>query len=141
PDGPVYQAGTLSGNPVAVSAGLAALNQLRNNPAIYRRLEVLSARLEFGLRSAAERAGLEVYIARCGSMLTVFFQPGPVHNLDDARRSDTGMFARFHGLMRSQGHYLPPSQFEAWFVSNAHSFRDIDSTVAAAERAFAELAA
>lgn len=140
PDGPVYQAGTLAGNPVAVSAGLAALNQLRTNPAIYRRLEVLSARLELGLRVAAERAGVEVYIARCGSMLTVFFQAGPVQNLDDARKSNTGMFARFHGLMRSQGHYLPPSQFETWFVSNAHTFRDIDSTVEAAERAFAEMA-
>ena len=139
PDGPVYQAGTLSGNPVAVSAGLAALTQLRNNPAIYRRLEVLATRLEFGLRTAAERAGLQVYIARCGSMLTVFFQPGPVHNLEDARRSNTGQFATFHGLMRSQGHYLPPSQFEAWFISNAHTFRDIDNTVAAAERAFAEM--
>lgn len=139
PDGPVYQAGTLSGNPVAVAAGLAVLTQLRNNPAIYRRLEVLAARLEHGLRTGAERADVKVYIARCGSMLTVFFQPGPVHNLDDAKRSDTAMFSRFHALMREQGHYLPPSQFEAWFVSNAHTFRDIDSTVLAAERAFAQL--
>jgi glutamate-1-semialdehyde 2,1-aminomutase len=139
PEGPVYQAGTLSGNPVAVAAGLAALTQLRNNPGIYRRLEVLSARLEFGLRQAAEKVGLPVYIARCGSMLTVFFQKGPVQDLDGARRSNTGQFARFHSLMREQGHYLPPSQFEAWFISNAHTFRDIDSTVAAAERAFASL--
>ncbi|MCB9893991.1 MAG: glutamate-1-semialdehyde 2,1-aminomutase [Planctomycetes bacterium] len=140
PEGPVYQAGTLSGNPVAVAAGLAALTQLRNNPEIYRRLEVLSARLEFGLRTAAERASLPVYIARCGSILTVFFQKGPVQDLEGARRSNTGQFARFHALMRDQGHYLPPSQFEAWFVSNAHTFRDIDSTIAAAERAFAEIA-
>lgn len=140
PEGPVYQAGTLSGNPVAVSAGLATLTQLRSHPQIYRRLEVLSARLEFGLRKAAERAGLKVYIARCGSMLTVFFQAGPVHNLDDARRSNTGQFSRFHSLMREQGHYLPPSQFEAWFVSNAHTFRDIDATISAAEHAFAQLA-
>ena len=140
PEGPVYQAGTLSGNPVAVAAGLAALTQLRNNPEIYRRLEVLSARLEFGLRSAAERVGLPVYISRCGSMLTVFFQRGPVQDLDGARRSNTGQFARFHALMREQGHYLPPSQFESWFVSNAHTFRDIDSTIAAAERAFAQVA-
>jgi glutamate-1-semialdehyde 2,1-aminomutase len=139
PDGPVYQAGTLSGNPVAVAAGLAALTQLRNNPQIYRRLEVLAARLEFGLRTAAERAGLTVFISRCGSMLTVFFQPGPVQDLEGARRSNTSQFARFHELMREQGHYLPPSQFEAWFVSNAHTFRDIDATVAAAERAFTQL--
>ena len=140
PEGPVYQAGTLSGNPVAVAAGLAALTQLRNNPQIYRRLEVLSARLEFGLRSAAGRVGLPVHISRCGSMLTVFFQKGPVHDLEDARRSNTGQFARFHSLMREQGHYLPASQFESWFVSNAHTFRDIDATVAAAERAFAGVA-
>jgi glutamate-1-semialdehyde 2,1-aminomutase len=139
PDGPVYQAGTLSGNPVAVAAGLAALTQLRNHPAIYRRLEVLSARLEFGLRQAAAKAELPVYIARCGSMLTVFFQKGPVQDLEGARRSNTSQFARFHSLMREQGHYLPPSQFEAWFISNAHTFRDIDSTVMAAERAFASL--
>jgi glutamate-1-semialdehyde 2,1-aminomutase len=136
PDGPVYQAGTLSGNPVAVSAGIAALTQLKNNPAIYRRLEVLSARLEHGLRTAAARARVGVYIARCGSMLTVFFQKGPVRNLEDAKRSDTTAFARFHALMRTQGVYLPPSQYEAWFISNAHSFRDIDKTVQAAEVAF-----
>jgi glutamate-1-semialdehyde 2,1-aminomutase len=139
PEGAVYQAGTLSGNPVAVSAGLCVLTQLHNNPAIYRRLEVLSARLEHGLRAGAERAGVKVFIARCGSMLTVFFQPGPVQNLADAKRSDTTQFARFHSLMRAQGHYLPPSQYEAWFVSNAHTFKDIDNTVLAAERAFTQV--
>jgi glutamate-1-semialdehyde 2,1-aminomutase len=139
PDGPVYQAGTLSGNPVAVSAGIAALTQLRNNPGIYRRLEVLSARLEHGLRTAAKRHGVDAYIARCGSMLTVFFQKGPVRNLDDAKRSDTERFAQFHRMMRNHGHYLPPSQYEAWFVSNAHTFKDVDATVEAAERAFAEI--
>jgi len=139
PDGPVYQAGTLSGNPVAVSAGIAALTQLKNNPAIYRRLEVLAARLEYGLRKGAEEARLPVYIARCGSMITVFFQSGPVRNLDDAKRSDTERFGRFHRLMRNRGHYLPPSQFEAWFVSNAHTFKDIDATVEAAAATFKEL--
>jgi glutamate-1-semialdehyde 2,1-aminomutase len=140
PDGPVYQAGTLSGNPVAVSAGIAALTQLRNNPGIYRRLEVLAARLEHGLRTGAQRHGVPLYIARCGSMLTAFFQAGPVRNLEDAKRSDTKKFARFHQLMRNHGHYLPPSQFEAWFISNAHTFKDIDATVDAAEKALAELA-
>ncbi|MBX3461192.1 MAG: glutamate-1-semialdehyde 2,1-aminomutase [Planctomycetes bacterium] len=139
PDGPVYQAGTLSGNPVAVAAGIATLTQLRNNPAIYRRLEVMAARLEHGLRSAAGRCEVPVYIARCGSMLTLFFQEGPVRNLEDAKRSDTRRFALFHKQMLEQCHYLPPSQFEAWFISNAHTFKDIDSTVDAAERAFAGL--
>ncbi|MCF6227668.1 MAG: aminotransferase class III-fold pyridoxal phosphate-dependent enzyme, partial [Planctomycetes bacterium] len=140
PSGPVYQAGTLSGNPVAVAAGLAALSKLKNNPEIYRRLEVLGARLASGLQEAAAHNNLPVYISRCGSMITVFFQDGPVRNLDDAKRSDTAMFANFHALMRRQGHYLPPSQFESWFVSNAHSFKDIDSTISAADAAFAELA-
>lgn len=140
PQGPVYQAGTLSGNPVAVAAGLAVLTQLRNNPAIYRRLEVLSARLEHGLRTAADRAGCAACVSRCGSMITVFFQQGPVRNLDDAKKSDTGKFAEFHKLMRESGHYLPPSQFESWFVSNAHTFGDIDNTVNQAELAFAALA-
>ncbi len=140
PDGPVYQAGTLSGNPVAVAAGIAALTQLRNNPAIYRRLEVLAARLEHGLRTAAQRHRVPAYLARCGSMLTLFFHPGPVRNLDDARACDTERFARFHRMMRAHGHYLPPSQFEAWFVSNAHTFQDIDATIDAADRALSELA-
>lgn len=139
PDGPVYQAGTLSGNPVAVAAGMATLTQLRNNPGIYRRLEVMAARLEHGLRSAAGRCEVPAYVARCGSMLTLFFQEGPVRNLDDAKRSDTKRFALFHKQMLEQGHYLPPSQFEAWFISNAHTFKDIDNTVDAAERAFAGL--
>ena len=97
-------------------------------------------RLEHGLRTAARRAGIPLYTARCGSMITPFFQAGPVRNLQDAQRSDTKLFARFHQRMRDAGHYLPPSQFEAWFVSNAHSFADIDSTVAAAESVFAALA-
>lgn len=139
PQGPVYQAGTLSGNPVAVAAGLAVLTQLRNNPAIYRRLEVLSARLEHGLRTAAERTGSGVYVSRCGSMITVYFQDGPVRNLDDAKRSDTEKFAAFHKQMMEQGHYLPPSQFEAWFISNAHTFKDIDDTVSAAGQSLTAL--
>jgi glutamate-1-semialdehyde 2,1-aminomutase len=140
PDGPVYQAGTLSGNPVAVAAGIAALTQLKNNPEIYQRLEVLGARLEHGLRTAARDAGVTAYLARCGSMITLFFQDGPVHNLADAKRSDTARFGRFHALMRKRGHYLPPSQFEAWFISSAHTFQDIDETVEAATESLRELA-
>jgi len=139
PDGPVYQAGTLSGNPIAVSAGIAALTQLKNTPAIYRRLEVLSARLAAGLQEAAEKHKVPLYIARCGSMLTPFFQHGPVRDLEGAKRSDTKRFARFHALMRGLGVYLPPSQFEAWFVSNAHTFKDIDATLSAADVAFGQL--
>lgn len=140
PLGPVYQAGTLSGNPVAVAAGLAALTQLRSHREIYSRLEVLGARLAVGLAEGAERAGVPVYIARCGSMITVFFQHGPVRHLADAKKSDTARFSKFHAAMLKRGHYLPPSQFEAWFVSNAHTFGDIDKTVDAAKEAFAECA-
>ncbi|KAA0213516.1 glutamate-1-semialdehyde-2,1-aminomutase [bacterium] len=141
PLGPVYQAGTLSGNPVAVSAGLAALTQLRSHREIYARLEVLSARLAAGLSDAAEAAGVPIYLARCGSMLTPFFQQGPVRNLDHAKKSDTARFSRFHAAMLKRGVYLPPSQFEAWFVSNAHTFKDIDATVDAARESLVECAA
>jgi glutamate-1-semialdehyde 2,1-aminomutase len=89
---------------------------------------------------AADRHKVPVYIARCGSMLTLFFQPGPVRDLNDAQRSDTAKFGKFHRAMREQGIYLPPSQFEAWFVSNAHTFRDIDTTVTAASIALGGLA-
>ncbi|GIK53280.1 MAG: glutamate-1-semialdehyde 2,1-aminomutase [Planctomycetaceae bacterium] len=141
PLGPVYQAGTLSGNPVAVSAGLAALTQLRSHREIYARLEVLSARLAAGLSDAAEAAGVPLYLARCGSMLTPFFQQGPVRNLEHAKKSDTARFSRFHAAMLKRGIYLPPSQFEAWFVSNAHTFKDIDATVEAARESFVDCAA
>jgi glutamate-1-semialdehyde 2,1-aminomutase len=138
PLGPVYQAGTLSGNPVAVAAGLAALTQLRSHREIYARLEVLTARLAVGLSEGAERAGVPVYVARCGSMITVFFQHGPVRHLADAKKSDTARFSKFHAAMLKRGHYLPPSQFEAWFVSNAHTFADIDKTIDAAKESFVE---
>ncbi len=141
PLGPVYQAGTLSGNPVAVSAGLAALTQLRSHREIYARLEVLSARLAAGLSDAAEAAGVPLYLARCGSMLTPFFQQGPVRNLEHAKKSDTARFSRFHAAMLKRGIYLPPSQFGAWFVSNAHTFKDIDATVEAARESFVDCAA
>lgn len=139
PLGPVYQAGTLSGNPVAVAAGLAALQTLRDAPEIYQRLEVLSARLAAGLAEGAAKAGIPVCVNRCGSMLTVFFQHGPVGNLADAQRSDTKRFARFHVEMLRRGQYLPPSQFEAWFVSNAHTFEEIDRTASVAAEAFQTL--
>jgi glutamate-1-semialdehyde 2,1-aminomutase len=128
PSGPVYQAGTLSGNPLAVSAGLAMLRYLKLHPEIYEKLELLSARLV-----ADVPAGLTVN--RVGSMFTVFFTEGPVTGYDSARRSDTKRFAAYFHHMLEHGIYLAPSQFEAAFVSAAHTDEDIERTVAAA-RAF-----
>jgi glutamate-1-semialdehyde 2,1-aminomutase len=131
PVGPIYQAGTLSGNPLAMAAGLATLQLLRDEPP-YDRLEALSARLAEGLDRAAADAGVPHVVQRTGSMLTLFFHDGPVHDYDDARRSDTGLFARFFWEMLARGVYLPCSQFEAAFVSAAHTEDDIDQTIAAA---------
>jgi glutamate-1-semialdehyde 2,1-aminomutase len=134
PAGPVYQAGTLSGNPLAMAAGIATLGVLRDEPP-YDRLEDLSARLEDGLRKAAVDAKAPHVIQRVGSMLTLFFNPDPVWNYEDAKRSDTARFACFFWEMLARGVYLPCSQFEALFVSAAHTRADIDHTVAAAAEA------
>ncbi len=130
PLGPVYQAGTLSGNPIAVTAGLATLERL--NDALYTKLEALGARLEAGLVSAAKDAGIDAYVARLGSMITLYFQKGPVKNFADAMKSDTKRFGTFHGKMLERGQYWPPSQLEAAFFSGAHTEADIDATIAAA---------
>jgi len=130
PEGPVYQAGTLSGNPLATAAGLAQLGLCR--PEAYRRLEEISARLESGLQEATERAGAPTRVQRAGSMLTLFFSDRPVRNFQDALSCDREAFARFHRLMLEQGIYLPPSQFEAWFVSTAHDEAAVERTVEAA---------
>jgi glutamate-1-semialdehyde 2,1-aminomutase len=134
PAGPVYQAGTLSGNPLAMAAGLATIRILRKEPP-YERLEALSARLAEGLTRAATDARLPHGVQRVGSMLTLFFHAGPIHDYDDARRSDTGLFARFFWEMLARGIYLPCSQFEAAFVSVAHTPDDVDATIAAAREA------
>ncbi len=134
PVGPIYQAGTLSGNPLAMAAGLTTLQLLRDEPP-FDRLEALSSRLAEGLDRAATDAGIPHVVQRVGSMLTLFFHDGPVRNYDDARRSDTGLFARFFWEMLARGVYLPCSQFEAAFVSAAHSKEDVDRTVHAAEEA------
>jgi len=134
PAGPVYQAGTLSGNPVAMAAGLATLEELRK-PGTYQRLEELSAQLEEGLSAAAKDAGLPVTVNRVGSMLTCFFTDAPVTDYASAKRSDTARYARFFWAMAERGVYLAPSQFEAAFVSLAHSPEDIEATVSAAGRA------
>jgi glutamate-1-semialdehyde 2,1-aminomutase len=126
PAGPIYQAGTLSGNPLAVSAGLATLRRLRKeNP--YRRLEELGSRLEAGIR----QKNASVQFNRVGSMFTLFFTDQPVRDFDSARKCDTQRFNQFFHSMLEQGIYLPPSQFEAAFISAAHTNEDIDRTIAA----------
>ena len=141
PLGPVYQAGTLSGNPVATAAGLATLAQLRERTADggdpYEHLEATGAALEAGLREAARSAGVPVTVQRVGSMWTVFFTDGPVRSWDDASRCDTAKFGRFHRAMLNRGVYLPPSQFEAAFVSLAHTDEHIDQIIAAAKASLA----
>ena len=133
PLGPVYQAGTLSGNPLAMAAGLAALEALAAGNA-YERLEQLGALLESGLRDAAAKACVPVQVNRCGSMFCGYFTDQPVRNLADAMRSDRERFKKyFHGML-AEGIYLAPSQFEAGFLSTAHSEADIDQTVRAAAK-------
>ncbi len=134
PAGPIYQAGTLSGNPLAVSAGLATLKRLKKDSP-YDRLEALGARLERGVIEAAGKAGIQVRVNRVGSMLTFFFTDREVTDFQSAKTSDTERFSRFFHAMIDQGIYLPPSQFEAVFISAAHTESDIDQTVSAATRA------
>jgi glutamate-1-semialdehyde 2,1-aminomutase len=131
PLGGVYQAGTLSGNPLAVAAGLATLRALED-PAAYRRLEVLGARLEAGLADAARRTGVPLTVNRVGSMLTGFFTAGPVVDLASAKGSDTARYGRFFHGMLGRGVFLAASQFEAAFVSLAHTEEDIDFAAQAA---------
>lgn len=134
PAGPVYQAGTLSGNPLAMAAGLAALRYIQLNPAIYTRLEELTARLQKGLEAASRAAGKNYTINRIGSMISMFFTEQPVTDFASAVTSDTALYGKFFHGMLEEGHYLPPAQFEAWFVSTAHTEADIDETIAAAKR-------
>lgn len=138
PEGPVYQAGTLSGNPLAMAAGVATL-KLLETPGFYEALEAVSARLEEGLRAAAQDTGLSVTLNRVGSMLGLFFTDGPVSNFAEAQKSDVDRFAAYYRGMLEQGVYLAPSQYEAVFVSAAHSEEDIDNTVTAAKQVLAGL--
>lgn len=131
PEGPVYQAGTLSGNPLAVNAGWAMLKVL-SKPGTYERLESLGHRLEQGLRESLTRARVPGQVNRMGSLLTLFFTDHPVTDLSSAMMSDTKRYAEFHSRMLEAGITLPPSQFECWFLSLAHTEDDIDKTVAAA---------
>jgi glutamate-1-semialdehyde 2,1-aminomutase len=139
PEGPVYQAGTLSGNPLAMTAGIWALDRL--TPRVYRQLAGLGARLAAGLAAAAREAGVAVQINAVGSMLTPFFTNGPVRDFQSATKSDTGAYAQFFRVMVARGVYPPPSQFEAWFLSTAHTARDVDKTIAAARQAFRSVGA
>ena len=140
PDGPVYQAGTLSGNPLAMAAGIATLRALQA-PGFYESLEKTSARLAQGLVRAAGNAGVPVVADRVGSMLGLFFTARPVHNFDDAKSADLERFTLWWQGMLQEGVYLAPSQFETAFVSGAHSEADIDATIAAAEKVMAGLPA
>jgi glutamate-1-semialdehyde 2,1-aminomutase len=135
PLGPVYQAGTLSGNPLAMASGLATLEILEADPGLYAHLEAVGARLEAGLREVLTRKGVPHTINRVGSMLTVFFTEGPVRTFAEARRTDTELFKRFfHGLL-SRGVYWPPSNFEAAFLSTAHGEEEVARTLEALEGA------
>ena len=138
PSGPVYQAGTLSGNPLAVSAGIATLKQLKER-GIYKKLEERSGALTKGMGEAAKKAGVSFTQTRVGSMLCGFFTPGPVIDWNTARQSDTTRYGIFFHMMLEQGVYFAPSQFEAAFLSTAHTPGDIEKTIRAAHAAFKTL--
>jgi glutamate-1-semialdehyde 2,1-aminomutase len=139
PAGQVYQAGTLSGNPLAVAAGLKTLELLRR-PGFYEGLETQSGKLCAGILAEAARAGVTLTINRVGSMFTAFFAHGPVTDYASAKASDTSAFGKFFRALLNEGIYFPPAQFEAVFVSAAHSDADIAETIRAAGKAFRTLA-
>jgi glutamate-1-semialdehyde 2,1-aminomutase len=132
PLGPMYQAGTLSGNPLAMAAGLATLRYLKAHPELYQRIEILSAKLVSGVLAAAKNAGVAMTANRVGSMFTWFFTAGPVHDWDTAAKCDTAAFGKFFRGMLDNGVYLPPAQYEAAFLSAAHTEADVEATIAAA---------
>jgi glutamate-1-semialdehyde 2,1-aminomutase len=141
PAGPVYQAGTLSGNPLSMASGIATLELLRED-STYEKLEAASARLADGLLGAARDAGVPLVVNRVGSMLNPFFvheNGASVTNFAEATACDTGRFAKFFQAMLDRGVFLPPSQFEAWFVGTAHDDEAITTTLEAAAEAFATL--
>ena len=135
PAGAIYQAGTLSGNPLAMTAGLVTLRRLKDKN-IYAELEEHSAQLCDGVARAAEEAGIKTTTNRVGSMWTTFFAAGPIEDWSTANKSDRALFGRFFHAMLDHGVYLAPSQFEAGFVSLAHTSEVIEETIAAARKAF-----
>ena len=141
PDGAVYQAGTLSGNPVAMSAGIAAISKINNDVNLYTRLEKLALKLMAGFKEAAKSAGITIQTDVRGSMFGYFFTDHAVKNYDDALKSDTKLFAKFHQAMLRRGIYLAPSQFETGFICDAMSEADIDLAINAAKEAFLEIKA
>ena len=138
PSGPVYQAGTLSGNPLAMTAGLWSLKRLSKG--LYKNLAELGARLADGLADAARQAGVELQVNGIGSALTPFFTSAPVRNYQSALRADAAKYGVFFKGMLARGVYPPPSQFEAWFLSDAHTARDVDKTIKAARETMKEVA-
>jgi glutamate-1-semialdehyde 2,1-aminomutase len=141
PEGAVYQAGTLSGNPLAMAAGIATLRAIQNDATLYDRLGVLSKLLCDGLHEVFVKHGIPHYSTYAGSMLCTFFTDGPVENLESALKSDTALYAKFFHAMLDRGVYLAPSQFETAFVSSAHTTREVERTIAAADDALSMLAA
>ena len=139
PQGPVYQAGTLSGNPLAMAAGIATLTELKKE-GVYEALDEKAGRLEIGLDKVLNRSSISARVDRVGSMMGLFFTDREVANFDDAKTCDVDLYARFWQKMVQNGVYLAPSQFECLFVSVAHSDEDIDKTIAAAEKALTEIA-
>jgi glutamate-1-semialdehyde 2,1-aminomutase len=140
PEGPIYQAGTLSGNPLAMAAGIATLKIVRDDATLFERLEVLTKLLCDGMHEVFLKHGIPHYSSHAGSMFCTFFTPGPVENLGDAMKSDTGFYAKYFHAMLDRGVYFAPAQFEAGFVSTAHSTREIEQTIAAADAALTDLA-
>ena len=138
PAGPVYQAGTLSGNPLAMTAGLWALKRL--TPRLYKELARRGSMLAAGFADAARRAGVQLQVNAFGSMVTPFFTSSPVRDYDSALNANTGAYATFFRGMLSRGIYPPPSQFEAWFLSAAHTDRHVTQTIAAARAAMKDVA-
>jgi glutamate-1-semialdehyde 2,1-aminomutase len=140
PLGPVYQAGTLSGNPLAMAAGIATIGYLQEHAAeVYARLESTSKAVAEGVAAEAEKAGVALTTNRVGAMWTWFFNEEPVTNYDEAAKSDTAMFGKFHRAMLDRGVWLPPSQFEAAFLGTAHGDAEVRATIEAAREAFAGL--
>ena len=141
PDGAVYQAGTLSGNPLAMAAGIAALRAIAYDPTLYERLEVLSKLLCDGLSEVFAKHDVPLSTAHAGSMFCAFFTADPVRDLEGALRSDTAAYARYFHAMLDRGVYLPPSQFESLFVSSAHTTREIERTISSADDSLTQLEA
>jgi glutamate-1-semialdehyde 2,1-aminomutase len=139
PAGPVYQAGTLSGNPLAMTAGIWCLSQLK--PRLYRDLAALGTRLAAGLADAAREAGIAMQVNAVGSVVTPFFTDQPVRDYRSATSANTAQYAEFFRGMITRGVYPPPSQFEAWFLSAAHTAKDVDRTIDAARAALRQVAA